>query len=168
MHVRSSCQISNNGVLLNKYMAQDELNNIAREIVKSNIYLTLGTTDGSIPWTAPLFYAVSDDYIFYFISQMDSLHTKHILKNTAVSFSIFDSHQKEGTGNGVQGSGKAYLLEEQELEEAFKWYRTTFVEMKPESFKEPVPYRFFKIIPEHFYVLDPGASTDKRVEVQLL
>lgn len=148
-------------------MTQDELNKIAREIVKSNIYLTLGTTDIGTPWTAPLFYAVSDDYTFYFISQMDSLHTKHILKNPNISFSIFDSHQKEGTGNGVQGSGKAYLLEERELEEAFKWYHTTFVEMKPESFKEPAPYRFFKIIPEHFYTLDPHAPTDKRVEIYL-
>jgi len=39
--------------------------------------------------------------------------------------------------------------------------------MKPETFKAPAPYRFFKIIPEHFYVLDPTAPTDKRVEVIL-
>ena len=148
-------------------MLQEELTQIAREIINNNVYLTLGTTDGNIPWTAPLFFAVSDDYTFYFISQMDSLHTQHVLQNPQISFAIFDSHQKEGTGNGVQGSGKAYLLKDEELSEAFKWYHTTFVEMKPETFKAPAPYRFFKIIPEHFYVLDPTAPTDKRVEVQL-
>lgn len=146
-------------------MTQDELTRIARDIIKNNIYLTLGTADGLIPWTAPLFYAVSDDYTFYFISQMDSLHTQHVLKNPQIGFSIFDSHQKEGSGNGVQASGKAYLLKYEELTEAFKWYHTTFVEMTPETFKAPAPYRLFKIIPEHFYVLDPTAPTDKRIEV---
>ncbi|MEK7504098.1 MAG: pyridoxamine 5'-phosphate oxidase family protein [Patescibacteria group bacterium] len=139
----------------------------AKVIIKNNIYLSLSTTINLIPWVAPLYYAVSDNYTFYFISQLDSLHTQHILKNPQIAFAIFDSHQKEGTGNGVQGSGKAYLLKEEELPEAFKWYHTTYIEMKAESFKEPAPYRFFKIIPEHFYVQDPDAPTDKRVEVQL-
>lgn len=148
-------------------MTQDELTKFAIDTIKNNIYLTLGTTDGKNPWTAPLFYAISEDFTFYFISQLDSLHTKHLLENPQVSFAIFDSHQKEGTGNGVQGSGKAYLLKDHELEEAFKWYHTTFVEMKPETFIEPAPYRFFRIAPEHFYVLDPSAPTDKRIEVNL-
>lgn len=144
-----------------------QLEMIAKDIIKSNIYLTLATSDDE-PWAAPLFYAVSEDYTFYFISQMDSLHTKHILKNPNVAFAIFDSQQKEGTGNGIQGSGKAYPLKDEELDEAFKWYHTTYVEMKKESFTGSAPYRFFKIIPEHFYVLDPDAPTDKRVEVNLL
>ena len=148
-------------------MTNEELIKTAKDIITSNMYLILGTTDGDTPWVAPLFYAVSDKNVFYFISQMDSLHTNHLLNNSQVSFAIFDSHQKEGTGNGIQGLGKAYLLPEDELNEAFKWYHTTFVEMKPESFKEPAPYRFFKLVPEHFYVLDPTAPTDKRVEVKL-
>ena len=148
-------------------MTQEELNKVAREIIKNNIYLTLSTTDGNTPWSAPLFYATDDKFIFYYISQMDSLHTKNLIKNPNVAFAIFDSHQKEGTGNGVQGSGKAYLLPENEIEQALKWYHTTFVELKPETFRAPNPYRFFKIIPEHFYVLDPDAKVDKRVEVFL-
>lgn len=149
-------------------MTQEELEGIVRKIIKSNIYLTLATAQNSKSWAAPLFYAVDEKFTFYFISQMDSLHTQNILKNPSVAFAIFDSHQKEGTGNGVQGSGKAYLLKDEELKEAFKWYHTTFVEMNPETFKEPNPYRFFKIVPEHFYVLDPDAKVDKRVEVFLL
>ncbi|MDP1743318.1 MAG: pyridoxamine 5'-phosphate oxidase family protein [Candidatus Amesbacteria bacterium] len=148
-------------------MNKDKLTQVAKEIIKSNCYLTLGTAIDSQPWVAPLFYAVDDKNIFYYISQLDSLHTKHILKNPNVSFAIFDSHQKEGTGNGVQGSGRAYLLEDSELLKAFKWYHTTYIEMKSKLFKAPAPYRFFKIIPEHFYILDSDAPTDKRVEVKL-
>lgn len=149
-------------------MTQLELTKIAKEIIKENIYLILGTTDGKVPWTAPLFYAVSDNYTFYFISQMDSLHTRHLLINSNVSFAIFDSHQKEGTGIGLQGLGKAYLLTENELDEAFKWYHTTFVQMKKDNFTNNASYRFFKLIPEHLYILDPDAATDKRVEVELI
>lgn len=148
-------------------MDQMTLIDKTKEIIASNIYLTLATADGD-PWAATLFYAVSDTYTFYFISQMDSLHTQHILKNPNVAFSIFDSHQKEGIGNGVQGFGKAYRVDENNLKEAFKWYHTTFIPMNAESFKGAAPYRFFKIVPERFYILDPEAPTDKRVEVKLL
>lgn len=148
-------------------MNQSQLIKIARGIIKSNIYLTLGTADKD-PWVAPVFYAVDDKYNFYFISQLDSLHTQHLLKNPNVAFAIFDSHQKEGTGIGVQGNGKAYLLKDEELTEASKYYRTTFVEMKPGSFTDSAPYRFFKIVPEKFYVLDPDEKVDKRVEVDVI
>ena len=147
---------------------QAKLNKIAKELIKNNIYLTLATADGT-PWAAPLFYCVDSEYNFYFISQMDSVHTKHLLKNPKVAFAIFDSHEPEGKGNGVQASGKAYLLEKRgEMEKALKWYSTTYVECKPESFTGKNPYRLFKLIPEKFYVLDPDAPVDKRVEVYLV
>ncbi len=148
-------------------MDQFGFSKIAKETIKNNIYLTLATCGGGNSWIAPLFYAVDDKYNFYFISQLDSLHTVHVLKNSRVAFAIFDSHQPEGTGNGVQGAGDVFLLKDEELDEAFKWYHTTFVEMKKESFTGSTPYRFFKLIPQNFYVLDPQAKTDKRVEVFL-
>lgn len=147
-------------------MEQSKLNEIAKKIIKNNIYLTLATSDGD-PWAAPLFYAVDNEFNFYFISQMDCVHVKHILKNHKVAFAIFDSHQKEGEGNGVQGSGEAFLMKDNELDTAFKWYQTTYVPMKKESFSGKAPYRFFKLVTEKFYVLDPDADVDKRVEVKI-
>ncbi len=69
--------------------------------------------------------------------------------------------------SGVQGTGKAYLLQENELDEAFRWYHTTYVPMEKKSFTGNSPYHFYKILPDHFYVLDSDAVTDKRVEVFL-
>lgn len=147
---------------------QDELNKIARYIIKENIYLTLATCDGETPWSAPLFYCVDDNYNFYYISQIDSIHTKHILKNPKVSFSIFDSHDPEGQGNGIQASGNAYLLEkEKDIKEALKHYHTTFISCKPEDFDGSKPYRLFKITHEKIYILDPDTEVDKRIEVFL-
>ncbi|KKT73510.1 MAG: hypothetical protein UW69_C0063G0003 [Microgenomates group bacterium GW2011_GWA2_44_7] len=34
-------------------MTQDELTKIAKDIIKNNVYLTSGTTDGNSPWTTP-------------------------------------------------------------------------------------------------------------------
>lgn len=149
-------------------MTQEELNQIARDIVKNNIYLTLATTDGKNPWSATLFYCADDKYNFYYISRMDCFHTKHILLNPRVAFSIFDSHAPEGKGNGVQVSGKAYLLEkEKDIEEALKHYHTSFIKCDPKDFTGSKSHRLFKIVPEKFFVLDPEAEVDKRVEVRL-
>lgn len=146
-------------------MQQDELNKKAIEILKSNIYMTLATTDGKLPWAAPVFYCLDEDFNFYFISQMDSLHTVHILKQPKVAFAVFDSHQAEGQGNGVQGTGIVHLLEGVDVVEGLKHYSTTFIEMKPEILASPAPYRLFKLETDSFFVLDPEAPTDKRVKV---
>lgn len=148
-------------------MKQEELNKIAKDIINNNIYLTLATANGN-PWAAPLYYCIDDKYDFYYISQIDCAHTQHILKNPNVAFAIFDSHQKEGTGNGVQGSGKAYFLEkDDEIDKALKYYHTAYIELKLETLKPPNPYRMFQLVTEKFYVLDPEAEVDKRVKVYL-
>lgn len=146
-------------------MKQNQLNNLAKDIIRKNIYLTLGTSDGKEPWTAPLFYAANEKNEFYFISKMGSTHIKHILKNPKISFAIFDSHQKEGMGNGIQGKGIVVKLPENEIKQALKFYKTTFIETKKESFTGKAPYRLFKIIPQKLYILDPDEQTDVRVEV---
>lgn len=146
-------------------MTKDELNKKAVEILKSNIYLTLATTDGTTPWASPVFYCLDEDFNFYFISQLDSVHTVNMLKNPKVSFAVFDSHQAEGQGNGVQGSGSVELLEGAGIVEGLKHYSTTFIEMTPASLADPAPYRLFKLSTDSFFVLDPEAPTDKRVQV---
>jgi uncharacterized protein YhbP (UPF0306 family) len=147
-------------------MNQQQRNEFARDIIKKNMYLTLGTADGD-PWVAPLYYCADDHFTLYFMSQMDSLHTQHVLKNPIVAFAIFDSHQKEGTGNGVQGKGRVSLLKEDEWDEALRWYHTNYIDLTREVLVRS-PYKFFKIKIEKLYILDPDEkSVDKRVEVTL-
>ncbi len=142
---------------------------LAMSIVESNKYLTLATVgEKGSPWAAPIFYCLDRKTLnFYFISQLDSLHVKHLLKNPKVALAIFDSHASEGQGVGVQISGKARMMKDSELDEAFKYYHTTFIPMKKESFTGKAPYRFFKLIPEQIWVTDPEAKVDRRVEVKI-
>ncbi len=146
-------------------MNQQELNQKAKDIVNSNKYVSLATTDQSRPWIAPVFYCKDDKYNFYFISQPESLHIKHLKFTNEVAFAIFDSHQEEGQGNGVQGSAKVELLEGDQIEDGLKYYSTSFIEMTTESLREPSPYRLYKMIPEKVFILDAEADVDKRIEV---
>jgi|SRR3989344_3300082 len=138
-----------------------------KNIIKDNIYLTLATSD-DIPWATPLYYCTDDEYNFYFISQLDSLHTKHIVKNPTVAFAIFDSTQKEGAGTGIQASGKVYMLDTTDaIQKALKFYHTSLLNCTPDDFVGIKPYRLFKLAPEKIYIQDPDSETDKRIEVSL-
>lgn len=142
-------------------------NQTAINIVKDNMYLTLATMDQK-PWAAAVFYCVDDKCSFYFISQLESLHTQHIQKNPEVAFTIFDSRQPEGTGNGVQGRGTVQMLQSQaEISDALQWYSTSFVSCSPTDFDGSKPYRLFKLTPQDVYILDPSEGADQRLRVEL-
>ncbi len=148
-------------------MNQNYLNQKAKDVINSNKYLSLATTDRSKPWIAPVFYCKDGEYNFYFISQPDSLHIQHLKYTNEVAFAIFDSHQEEGQGNGVQGSAKVELLEGDQIQEGLKYYSTSFIEMTVESLKAPSPYRLYKMVPKKTFILDAEADVDKRIEVFL-
>lgn len=146
-------------------MKKSQLQKIARDIIKNNIYLTLATAD-SKPWAASLYYQTDNKLNFYFVSPINSLHSKHIQKNSIVSFTIFDSHQPKNKGNGIQASGKACILKGKELQEGLKWFRTSILESKDPDFVR-ANYQLFKIIPNKFYIWDPDTKIDIRTEVKL-
>lgn len=137
-------------------------NQLAKQVIDSNIYMTLATTNGLIPWASPVYYCTDPDYNFYYISQTRSRHSRYLKKNPQVAFAIFDSHAPEGKGNGVQGSGIARQLPWKEIPHALKHYRTTFIPLKPAALLGKNPYRIFKLAPEKMYVLDEDAVTDRR------
>jgi uncharacterized protein YhbP (UPF0306 family) len=147
-------------------MNKTEAKNIAQNILDTNIYMTIGTTDGKRPWVSPLFYCKDRKNRFYVISQPSSRHIVNISSNRAISFAIFDSHAPEGKGNGVQGDGSMKECRGKELEQALRYYHTDFIPCTKEALTRG-PYRLYRIRPNHFYILDPEAPTDKRIEVKL-
>jgi uncharacterized protein YhbP (UPF0306 family) len=148
-------------------MEQHALNQMARDILKQNRYLTLATSDGKRPWAAPVYYTHDDAWHLYFISKPSSVHIQQISKHPIVAFAIFDSHQPEGTGNGIQGVGTVSEVLEHERENALRWYRTSLFPLNKESIIGDAPYRLFKLSPLHLYILNPEATTDERLEVWL-
>ena len=140
---------------------------LAKRIIKDNIYLTLSTTDGTDPWAATLQYVVDEQYNFYFISSPDSLHAQHIQENPNVTFTIYDSRQPSGTGEGIQASGKARILPPSEYPQVVIDYFKILESIGIAKEKNAI----FKIVPEHFFVPDTefwkAHGVDRRIEVAL-
>jgi nitroimidazol reductase NimA-like FMN-containing flavoprotein (pyridoxamine 5'-phosphate oxidase superfamily) len=50
-------------------MSVEDPADIARRLIRENLYLTLATADaGGSPWVAPVFYVAAEDEHFYWIS----------------------------------------------------------------------------------------------------
>lgn len=148
-----------------------------RQIVQSNRYLTMGTTDGSEPWVAPLAYALTKDYNFLYYSAVDSRHSLHIAVNPVVACAIFDSTAPSDDADGVQFKGRVFEVLDEELDAAMDWYfKQSFPDeeirkrwLRPrEDFIAPAIQRFYRIQPTELYALDMAQTkVDRRVPLNL-
>lgn len=153
------------------------LNQRARDIINHNEYLTLATIDeDGKPWTCILAYSFDTDYSFYFVSLPTANHSKHLVQNPTISFTVFDSHQDFGKGVGVQGVGVVAEAPKDETETISTIYfsrsypygniHNEFMDGLKKLLHDGT-YRFYKLTPTHVWINDPDADTDRRVEVDL-
>ena len=75
---------------------------IARRIIDENLYMVLGTADGSgRPWATPVYFASSGDREFFWVSSPHATHSRNIAVRAEVGIVIFDSRASIGAGQGV-------------------------------------------------------------------
>lgn len=88
----------------------DDLGAIARSIVDSNRYMTLGTADehGS-PWASPVWYPPREYREFLWVSRPEARHSRNLAARPELALVIFDSHQAGGW-NAVYMTGVAEEL----------------------------------------------------------
>jgi nitroimidazol reductase NimA-like FMN-containing flavoprotein (pyridoxamine 5'-phosphate oxidase superfamily) len=92
-------------------MDQQDLGDLARTIIDSNMYMVIGTTDASgQPWVSPVYYASADYTEFYWVSSPEVRHSRNIVERPQVSIVIFDSRAPIGTGQGLYLSAIAEEL----------------------------------------------------------
>ena len=98
-------------------MSRDQdLGAVARAIVDSNYYMTLGTADeAGRPWVSPVYYAVAGYREFFWVSSPEATHSRNLAARPEVAVVIFDSRAPVGTGQGVYISATADELEGDEL-----------------------------------------------------
>lgn len=153
------------------------MNQLAREIVEGNQYLALATADeGKGGWVCVLCYAYDENFNFYFASTDSARHSKNILANKSVSFAIYDSRQKWGTGVGLQIEGVAEKVKGSELQKVTAVYFSRkypygevsgiFSEEFHKLLQKKV-YSFYRITPTRVWMNNPNANIDERVEVNL-
>lgn len=88
-----------------------------QNFLKSQKVLTIGTVDEEHkPWNTNVYYSVNKECEFFFVSPLDTKHTKHISNNENVSFSVvwFDE-QNLGDRKGIQGQGVCREIQDPQL-----------------------------------------------------
>jgi nitroimidazol reductase NimA-like FMN-containing flavoprotein (pyridoxamine 5'-phosphate oxidase superfamily) len=103
-------------------LSDEDLRVIAGDVLQSVRYLTLGTaSSGGESWMTPLAHAWDHEDRFYWMSAVDSRHSRNVDENPAVSVLLFDLGTT-GTDQALFGSGTARMLTEDELEEGCAVY----------------------------------------------
>lgn len=154
------------------------LNELAREIIKTNQYLTIASSDkkGS-PWASAVVYSYDKDWNLYFLSIPSSNHCQNIKNREKVVVAIFDSHQLFGQGVGLQIEGEAVEVNTRDTGGSIKiFFERKFLYGGPShsskdyikqfTSKESV-YRCYKIVPKRVWMNDPNNKVDTRVVVKL-
>jgi nitroimidazol reductase NimA-like FMN-containing flavoprotein (pyridoxamine 5'-phosphate oxidase superfamily) len=74
-----------------------DLSVIARSIVDSNRFMTLGTADESgVPWVTPVWYAPTEYRDFFWVSRPGARHSRNLGQRRELAIVIFDSHLAGG------------------------------------------------------------------------
>lgn len=151
----------------------------AKQIIEENIYCTVSTASlkGS-PWISPVFFSYDEDYNIYWVSYINSLHSKLLRKNPQAAIVIFNSTAKEGEGDGVYFEVKVVeLSREKEILKAINIMnrRVTVDDFRIKSIDEVMDkgvWRIYKAIPKKVSKLSKGKFIngqyiDNRVEINL-
>jgi nitroimidazol reductase NimA-like FMN-containing flavoprotein (pyridoxamine 5'-phosphate oxidase superfamily) len=89
---------------------QQDLRALARSIIDSNRYMTLGTADASgLPWVSPVWYAPAEYRDFFWVSSPDARHSRNLGERPELAIVIFDSH-RAGDWNALYMSAVAEEL----------------------------------------------------------
>lgn len=145
------------------------LQEIARSIVDSNRFMTLGTADAAgLPWASPVWYAPVDYREFLWVSSPETRHSRNIAARPQVAIVIFDSHETGGW-KALYMSAQAEELGDDDVETAIAVYtrRSEAQGFRPwgrDDVRPPARHRLYRAAVSEHFVLDPH---DERLAVEL-
>jgi nitroimidazol reductase NimA-like FMN-containing flavoprotein (pyridoxamine 5'-phosphate oxidase superfamily) len=161
-------------------MSQPDPAAAARDVLQTNLYMTLGTADAAgRPWVTPVFFTAGDAAVatFYWVSSPGARHSHNIAERPEVSIVVFDSRVLVGTASAVYMSGTAAQVDDAELEDAARLYGSRGHGARyfpPEELTGDAALRLYRArITEHFILVrggDPafgGREVDGRLAVDL-
>lgn len=88
--------------------------------------MSLATCQGNRPWSTDLFYASDEDCRLIFISDVKTLHCRHIAANPRVSVSISEQCSDWNEIKGMQIDGVAGVVSEEDREAVTEIYLAKF------------------------------------------
>ena len=146
---------------------EQDLGALARSIVDTNRYMTLGTADASgLPWVSPVWYAPVDYREFFWVSSPDARHSRNLAQRPEVAIVIFDSHQ---AGGGTALYMTAVAEELADVAHGIEVFSRRsqaqgLPAWTPEDVLPPARHRLYRATASEHFVLD---DHDRRVPVSI-
>lgn len=156
----------------------DDLGELARHVIDTNRYLTLGTTEPDHrPRLSPVYFTHVGHRDFYWVSSPTATHSTNIAARPEIAIVIFDSTAPVGQGQAVYIDAHASVVAEDELPqrcaEAFARAGTGATRFEPHELSGDAVLRLYlaraKSHEVHISGRDPayGTGVDVRREVSL-
>jgi uncharacterized protein YhbP (UPF0306 family) len=149
---------------------QEDLETIARAIIDSNRYLTLGTADeNGVPWVSPVWYAPDEYRQLFWVSSPEARHSRNVATRPQVSIVIFDSQAPVGTGQGVYMSAVAEELTGNDVERGIRIFSRRSEAQgagawTADDVRPPARHRLYRATASEHFVLGPQ---DQRTPVRV-
>jgi nitroimidazol reductase NimA-like FMN-containing flavoprotein (pyridoxamine 5'-phosphate oxidase superfamily) len=147
----------------------EELEAIARRVIDSNQFMTLGTADHEgVPWVSPVWYAPVECREFFWVSDPEARHSRNIAARPQVAIVIFDSHDAGGW-KAVYATATASELSGVDLERGIELFNRRSVDREMREWtandvRAPAKHRLFGATASEHFVLSPD---DERIPVGL-
>ena len=145
-----------------------DLDDVARDIVDSNVYMTLATADRvGNPWPSPVWYAHADYTDFLWVSRPDARHSRNLAGRPELGIVIFDSTAGVDAAQAVYVEAVAEELTGANRDETIALYsrRSENLGARPWTSTDviaPAGLRLYRARASAHFVLD---ANDRRVPV---
>lgn len=144
---------------------------IAREIIDTNLYMVLATSnEQGEPWASPVYFAHEDYRQFLWVSRPSRTHSQNIAVRPEVSIVIFDSSVPISSGMGAYCRATAEQVTGDDRISAMEAFSRRSLShggdpWSVESVEEPAALRLYRATTYETFVLKPG--TDDRHPITL-
>jgi uncharacterized protein YhbP (UPF0306 family) len=148
--------------------SEHDLDAVARDIVDSNVYMTLATADrDGNPWPSPVWYAHADYTDFLWVSRPDARHSRNLAGRPQLGIVIFDSTAGVSAAQAVYLEAVAEELAGADRDQAIALYsRRSETHGAPQwtstDVTAPAPHRLYRARASAHFVLE---ANDWRVPV---
>ena len=145
------------------------LDAIAKAIVDSNLYMTLGTANGrGSPWVSPVYYAADRYRDFFWVSSPETTHSRNLATRPELSIVVFDSQQPAYTGEAVYMTAVGEELSGEDVAPGLQVYpgpaERGGAAVEIADVEPPSPYRLYRARVSEHSMLCPRDAGDPCAE----
>ncbi|MEU4423233.1 pyridoxamine 5'-phosphate oxidase family protein [Actinoplanes sp. NPDC024001] len=143
---------------------------MARDVVDTNFYMTLGTADAAgRPWVSPVYFAAAGYRDFYWASVPEAVHSRNLAVRAELSIVIFNSQVPVNQGRAVYLEAVGAEVAAGDLDAGIAIYNRPAAARGASIFgrtdlQAPARHRLYRATAVRQYLLD---GSDQRIPVRL-